>query len=42
MLSGGYAAVLQAGSRDDFRSEVVRFTQGLGFRTVSAMLVVDH
>ena len=42
MLSGGYAAVLQSGSRDDFLSEVVRFTQGLGFCTVSAMLVLDH
>ena len=42
MLSGGYAAVLQAGSRDDFRNEVVRFTQAMGFCTVSAMMVVDR
>ncbi len=42
MLTGGYRAVLQAGSRDDFRSEVVRFTQAMGFRTVSAMMVVDY
>ena len=33
---------MQAGSRDDFRSEVVRFGQALGFNTVSAMAVVDH
>lgn len=33
---------MQAGSRDDFRSEVVRFTKALGFNTVSAMAVVDH
>ena len=33
---------MQAGSRDDFRSEVVRFSQALGFNTVSAMAVVDH
>ena len=42
MLAAGYNAVLHAGSRDDFRSEVVRFTQALGFRTVSAMMVVDY
>ena len=42
MLTGGYAAVLQAGSRDDFRNEVVRFTQAMGFRTVTAMMVVDY
>jgi DNA-binding CsgD family transcriptional regulator len=42
MLAGGYSAVLQAGSRDDFRNEVVRFTQAMGFRTVSAMMVVDR
>ena len=33
---------MQAGSRDDFRSEVVRFSKALGFNTVSAMAVVDH
>ena len=33
---------MQAGSRDDFRSEIVRFTKALGFNTVSAMAVVDH
>lgn len=33
---------MQAGSRDDFRSEVVRFTKALGFNTVSAMAVVDR
>jgi DNA-binding CsgD family transcriptional regulator len=42
MLKGGYAAVLQAGSRDDFLNEVVRFTTAMGFRTVSAMMVVDY
>ena len=31
MLPGGYTAVLQARSRDEFRDEVVRFTQRLGF-----------
>ena len=42
MLRGGFASILQAGSRDDFRNEVVRFTQVLGFNTVSAMMVLDY
>jgi len=42
MLPGGYTAVLQARSRDEFRDEVVRFTQRLGFETVSAITVIDH
>lgn len=42
MLQGGYAAVLQAGSREDFRSEVVRFALQLGFNTVTAMTVIDR
>ncbi len=41
MLPVGYTAVLGAGSRDDFLREVVRFSQGLGFNTVSAMAVMD-
>jgi DNA-binding CsgD family transcriptional regulator len=42
MLPGGYTAVLQARSREEFRDEVVRFTQRLGFETVSAITVIDH
>ncbi len=42
MLSEAYAAVHQAANREAFHSEVVRFTQAMGFRTVSAMLVVDR
>jgi DNA-binding CsgD family transcriptional regulator len=42
MLPGGYAAVLQARNRDEFRDEVVRFTQRLGFDTVSAITVIDR
>ena len=34
--------MLQAGSRDDFRQEVVRFSNNLGFSTVSAVVVVDY
>lgn len=42
MLQGGFASVLQAQSRDDFRDEVVRFAKSLGFRTASALAVIDH
>jgi DNA-binding CsgD family transcriptional regulator len=42
MLPGGYSSVMQARDRDEFRSEVVRFTQKLGFETVSAITVIDH
>ncbi len=42
MLPGGYTAVLQARNRDEFRDEVVRFTQQLGFETVSAVTMIDH
>jgi DNA-binding CsgD family transcriptional regulator len=42
MLQGDYASVLQTRNREEFRSEVVRFSKKLGFDTVSAMAVVDH
>jgi DNA-binding CsgD family transcriptional regulator len=42
MLPAVYSDVLQARNRDEFREAVVRFTQHLGFETVSAMTVVDH
>jgi DNA-binding CsgD family transcriptional regulator len=42
MLPGGYSSVLEARNRDEFRSEVVRFTQQLGFETVSAITVVER
>lgn len=42
MLQGDYASVLRTSTRDEFRAEVVRFAQSLGFNTVSAMSVVDH
>jgi hypothetical protein len=42
MLQGGYLAVMQAASPLEFRGEVVRFAEELGFKTVSAMAVVDH
>jgi DNA-binding CsgD family transcriptional regulator len=42
MFSGGYSSVLQARDRDEFRGEVIRFANRLGFDTVSAMTVIDH
>jgi len=42
MLQGGYLAVMEAKSPIDFRTEVVRFAQSLGFSTVSAMAVIDR
>ncbi|MBA4176028.1 MAG: LuxR family transcriptional regulator [Leptothrix sp. (in: Bacteria)] len=42
MLPGGYSAVLQARNREEFRDEVVRFTQQLGFETVSAVTMIDR
>jgi DNA-binding CsgD family transcriptional regulator len=33
---------MQARNRDEFRDEVLRFTQQLGFETVSAITVVEH
>lgn len=42
MLPGGYTAVLQARNREEFRDEVIRFTQQLGFETVSAVTMIDR
>jgi DNA-binding CsgD family transcriptional regulator len=42
MLPGGYSSVLQARDRDEFRDEVVRFAQRLGFDTVAAITVVER
>jgi len=42
MLAGGYKSVLEARTREEFRQEVVRFTQSLGFETFSAMTVIDR
>jgi DNA-binding CsgD family transcriptional regulator len=42
MLQGGYLSVLEATSPLDFRKEVIRFAESLGFNTVSAMAVVDR
>ena len=42
MLQGGYLSVLEARTPLDFRAEVVRFAESLGFSTVSAMAVIDR
>ena len=42
MLPGGYSSVLKARDRDEFRDEVVRFAQRLGFDTVAAITVLDR
>lgn len=42
MLHGGYQSVLEARSREEFRGEVIRFAQGLGFGIVAATAVQDE
>jgi DNA-binding CsgD family transcriptional regulator len=42
MLAGGYKSVLEARNREEFRDEIVRFTRGLGFETVTALTVIDR
>jgi DNA-binding CsgD family transcriptional regulator len=42
MLQAEYQSVLEARDRGEFREAVLRFTQQLGFQTVSAMTVIDH
>jgi DNA-binding CsgD family transcriptional regulator len=42
MLPGGYRSVMEARNRDEFRGEIIRFTNKLGFETVSAITVIDR
>lgn len=42
MIDSGFSSVLHTENRDDFRLEVVRFARALGFKTVSALAVVDR
>jgi DNA-binding CsgD family transcriptional regulator len=42
LLQGSYLSVMQARTRDDFRQEVVRFAERLGFQYVTAMTVLDR
>lgn len=42
MLQGGFLDVMQAASPLDFRREVVKFGESLGFKTVSATSIIDQ
>jgi DNA-binding CsgD family transcriptional regulator len=42
MLQSRYLAVMEAQTKDQFRGEIIRFAQDLGFVTVSATMVIDH
>lgn len=42
MLHTHHLGVLAAQSEGEFRAEIARFAQNLGFRTVDALTVVDH
>jgi DNA-binding CsgD family transcriptional regulator len=42
MLPARFTEVLDAKTKDEFRSAVVRFTQDMGFGTVGAKAVIDH
>jgi len=42
MLQDGFTSVLQVRTRDELRSEVIRFAKALGFETMNATVVVDR
>lgn len=42
MLQGGFLAVMQAKTPLDFRRELVRFGESLGFKTIAATTIVDR
>jgi DNA-binding CsgD family transcriptional regulator len=42
MLQGSFQAVVEVQNREDFRAEVIRFAQHLGFSTVAAATIYDH
>lgn len=42
MLQGGFSEVLESQDQREFATELVSFTQRLGFETISATLVLDH
>jgi DNA-binding CsgD family transcriptional regulator len=41
-LSASYLSIMEARSPDDFRDQIIRFANELGFQYVSALTVVDH
>ncbi len=42
MLQSRYLAVMETKTKDQFRSEIIRFAKNLGFQTVSATVIIDH
>jgi len=42
MLQSEYMSVMEAKSEDEFRAEIIRFTQRMGFQTVSTTMVFDR
>jgi DNA-binding CsgD family transcriptional regulator len=42
LLQSGYLSVLEANTKDELLDQVVRFTHGLGFETVTAITVIDQ
>ncbi|MFM8900272.1 MAG: LuxR family transcriptional regulator [Burkholderiales bacterium] len=42
MLQGSFQAVLEVRSAEEFRGEVIRFAQHMGFRTVSASTAIER
>lgn len=42
MLQGSYLAVMEASTPLDFRTELVRFGESLGFKTISATAIIDR
>ena len=42
MLDDGFTSVLSASSRDELLTEIVGFTQRLGFETVAATIIIDR
>jgi DNA-binding CsgD family transcriptional regulator len=42
MLQGSFQAVLEVQTRDEFRAEVIRFAQHMGFTTVTAAAIYDQ
>jgi DNA-binding CsgD family transcriptional regulator len=42
MLQGGYLAVMEASTPLDFRTQLIRFGESLGFKTISATAIIDR
>lgn len=42
MLQGDFRSILEAADRESFRDSIVRLAESMGFRTVSAIVVVER